>query len=104
MKVSEEITIIANELANNGKQPSVALIKAKLTSAVPLRIIIDTLRGWHHEPDYTECRYSDNDAKTKPAVEKSELNQAIALALAPIQQELAEIKRQLAELKQNQQN
>ena len=102
MKNSEEIVIIANKLANSGKQPSVALVKAKLTSTIPLRVIIDTLKAWHHEPDYIECKYSKNTTKTKPVSDNAELHQAIALALAPIQQELTEIKAQLAELKKNQ--
>jgi len=36
MSVSDEILIIANKIANQGKKPSIALIKTKLSTSVPL--------------------------------------------------------------------
>ncbi len=38
MTINEQIINIANQLANQGKKPTVALIKTQLTSPVPLPV------------------------------------------------------------------
>ncbi len=91
----EKITILANQLANEGKKPSVALIKARLKSPVPLPQIISSLKFWEHDPEHVvlierqETTHETNkvDDKTNE-VSQSLLNEA----LAPIHKELAEIK------------
>jgi hypothetical protein len=52
MNSTEEILVIANELANEGKKPSVALIKTRLTQTIPLPTIISVLKNWQHQPNY----------------------------------------------------
>jgi hypothetical protein len=44
MTIIDEISICANQLANAGKKPTVALVKAKLRQAVPLPTLISTLK------------------------------------------------------------
>ena len=61
MTITDEIIIIANQLANQGKKPTVALIKTKLTKAVPLPTIITTLKGWSHEPELTTFNKSETN-------------------------------------------
>ncbi|WP_440873806.1 hypothetical protein [Thalassotalea sp. PLHSN55] len=100
MTISDEILIIANRLANQGKKPSVALVKTKLTQQVPLPTIIQTLKTWQHDPEFiatanqatTETKASTNLATAK----EQEIQQAIALAIAPLQQEVAQLKEQVA--------
>jgi len=108
----ERITIIANQLANAGKKPTIALIKAKLPNPVPLPQIIGSLKSWQHEPD--NCVFpkvetiessSENKAGEKIKSEETTLsleqvNALIEAALAPVKVELAEIKEQLKHLKQ----
>ena len=91
----EKITILANQLANEGKKPSVALIKAKLKSPVPLPQIISALKSWEHDPEHIilfENKVATHDIKEVDdktnEVSQSLLNEA----LAPIHKELAEIK------------
>jgi len=100
MTIFDEISIIANLLANQGKKPSVALIKAKLTQPVPLPLIISTLKGWQHEPEFISPKMTTNinEASKIQKKDNDEINQKIALALQPIQQELAELKVMLAKL------
>jgi hypothetical protein len=102
MTISEEIITIANTLANKGKQPTVALIKAKLTSRAPLPEIISVLKTWQHDPDYIQITSSTN-AQTLGNELKvdNETSAAITLALKPIKEELAEIKKLLLALSKN---
>ena len=52
MTINDEILILANQIANKGSKPAVALIKAKLKKKVPLPVIISTLKTWQHEPSF----------------------------------------------------
>jgi len=101
MSISEEILIIANKLANEGKKPTIALIKTKLINNVPLPIIISTLKVWQHEPNFTST-------KANPPIEKqlkennevqTELLEIIDNALAPIKQELVQLRQEINLLK-----
>jgi K+-transporting ATPase c subunit len=103
MTHSEQISAIANQLANQGKKPTVALVKAKLTSAVPLPAIIASLKSWQHDPDKIALTQIPSDAVTPPVsgldpATQALISQALTLALAPIHQELADIKKQLKQL------
>lgn len=48
---SSEIFQVCNQLANAGKEPSVALIKSNLTKRVPLPEIISGLQQWKNNPN-----------------------------------------------------
>lgn len=101
----EKITIVANQLANDGKKPTVALIKAKLSEPVPLPQIISTMKSWHHEPE--NCTFSalkvTENSKDEGSIEDQHImltqeqfdqsiKQAVDKAITPIKAELAEIK------------
>ena len=100
MSISEEILTIANQIANEGNKPSIALVKKKLAKNVPLPTIISTLKVWQHDPSYTETKQTPD--VTSPVLSTSEvpphLLQAISEALAPIKEELREIKLALKAL------
>ena len=53
MTINDEILTLANQIANRGHKPTVALVKTKLKQKVPLPLIISTLKTWQHDPDYT---------------------------------------------------
>ena len=107
----EKITIIANQLANNGKKPTVAQVKGKLVDPVPLPQIISTLKSWKHEPEnctFPTYRISEDDndkaviegkiVLTQEQLEQS-IKQAIDKAIAPLKAELAEINALLRSIK-----
>ncbi len=96
MKISDEILAIANQLANENKKPTVALVKAKLSRAAPLPMIISTLKAWQHDPTFISA--SNEQAKEQEIIEDSEIAIEITKALAPVKQELAEIKALLETL------
>jgi len=100
MTITEEILSIANKLADQGKKPSVALIKTRLSQTVPLPKLISILKSWQHQPNYKPSGNSitaENSQNTKDSdiiqLSKMELNTLIEHALAPIKKELADIKQ-----------
>jgi hypothetical protein len=109
MTIIDEISICANQLANAGKKPTVALVKAKLRQAVPLPTLISTLKTWQHEPDFIAANSSQtNQIEAQKSTEESELinsivnNAAIKAYIKNIvSAELLDIKTELAELKNN---
>lgn len=44
--VSHELETILTQLQQQGKEPSVALVKARLSSSVPMPAIIATIKSW----------------------------------------------------------
>ncbi|AMG03938.1 hypothetical protein [Vibrio mimicus] len=44
--VSQELEEILNSLSQQGKEPSVALVKARLKTPVPMPVIIATIKSW----------------------------------------------------------
>jgi hypothetical protein len=105
MTITDEIIIIANQLANQGKKPTVALIKTKLTKAVPLPTIITTLKGWSHEPELTTFNKSETNnipqnkksITLEPEIEKA-INLAVEHAIQPLLVEIAQLKALLVEI------
>ncbi len=108
MTVIDEILICANQLANAGKKPTVALIKAKLTQRAPLAMVITTLKNWQHQPEFiapliTEEQDVNADLSTHNTSEllesllengviKKVIQQSLAIELAELKKELAEMK------------
>lgn len=104
MTIFDEISIIANKLANDGKVPSVALIKSRLSQTVPLPKIISSLKTWHHDPEFISAPQKDIATKASTVVKHKpeELNLLIANALAPLQQDIIELKQQVKQLLESQ--
>lgn len=97
MTINDEILILANQIANSGRKPTVALIKTKLKQKLPLPVIISTLKSWQHDPSFIafseekqaifEKEKSDSKVNTKPFEQE-------------LQDELASMKKEILELKQ----
>ena len=102
MSIPEEILTIANKIANQGKKPTIALIKTKLTSKVALPIIISTLKTWQHDPDFISLKQEQPIKSTKNAsIDNTDrLFEEIEAALVPFKQEIAELKLEISQIKQ----
>ncbi len=90
MTTNEEIITIANKLANEGKKPTVALLKQKLTTKVPLPTLIATLKTWQHEPERV------NLSQVERPTEAAEKEQAQAITSAELETALAPLKEDRA--------
>ena len=103
MTIFDEISIIANKLANEGKKPTVALVKNKLSSPTPLPTIISALKSWKHDPEFIQDHKPTEQSNDTIAPSNADDTQqlieiAIEQALKPIKQELAEIKALLKQV------
>jgi hypothetical protein len=100
MTISDEISIIANQLANQGRTPSVALIKGKLSQPTPLPKIISVLKSWQHEPNFIKLPSQEKETTTESITSSGneELSRLLSQAMLPLEQELAEIKTLLEKL------
>ncbi|SEK83489.1 hypothetical protein SAMN05216262_10369 [Colwellia chukchiensis] len=98
MTISAEITVIANRIANTGKTPSVALIKSQLSKPVPLPTIIAVLKTWQHDAAHTQLHHPIKSAVEEEHKDNAQLQQLIAQAIAPLQQEVAELKKLVQQL------
>jgi hypothetical protein len=103
MTIFEEIISIANNLADQGKKPSVALIKTQLSQPAPLPVIIKVLKNWQHQPNQPRNVEKTTTAKITTTdtfqLTAQTLEQIINQALAPIQAELMDMKHELTTLK-----
>jgi len=101
MNINEEILVIANKLADEGKKPTVALIKTQLSHPVPLPKIISILKTWQHQPNYTAKKsvsphLASND-DDKIVLSTAQFKQLLQQAIQPLEEELKTIKRLLSE-------
>jgi hypothetical protein len=96
MTIIEQILTVANKLADQGKKPTVALVKTRLSQPVPLPTIISVLKTFQHQPDYSPSVQVDKKTLVQTdeqiTLSKQELIQLINQALDPIKKELNEIK------------
>jgi hypothetical protein len=100
MTINDEITIIANQLANAGKKPTVALIKSKLNKQVALPIIISTLKVWQHDSTLLslpeEKNINTEEANTTENTDN--FRQNVTDELAQMKQEIIELKQMIKQL------
>lgn len=109
MTINDEILISANQLANAGKKPTVALIKAKLNVKVPLPVIISVLKAWQHEPSFISKPEEKHDVKkeaetTNTAVETDIFRHHLNDELAQMKQEIIELKQLIKQVIEQQKN
>lgn len=108
MTTIEDILNAANNLAADGKKPSVALIKGKLGTDAPLPLIISALKSWSYQPELaenstqtgsTKANLSRKSPESEPIDSNASITNAeLQQALEPIVKELTEIKKLLAQL------
>ncbi|WP_286232773.1 hypothetical protein [Thalassotalea sediminis] len=100
MTINDEILTAANKLANQGIKPTVALIKTKLNTPVPLPRIISTLKTWQHEPTFTEVNTTLPPIKqVNDNILAEQLQHAITEAIAPLKKEVLTLQKEILQLK-----
>ena len=120
MTIIDEILICANQLANAGKKPSVALVKAKLSQPAPLATLITTLKSWQHQPDFISLTVKEEEQVNPEALKnntaalldsllesgllKEMIQQTLEQELSGIKKELSDIKLLIANLSEQLEN
>jgi len=105
MTTFDEIIDIANTLADNGQKPTVALVKQKLTSPVPLPILINTLKNWQHQPHkrsktIQQTLTKTNVADTELSITLEQLNMLIQRQIQPLEAQIAQLKQMINDINQ----
>jgi hypothetical protein len=92
MTINDEILAIANQLANQGKKPSVALIKTKVSQPTPLPQIISVLKTWQHDPNFINVKVAKAKETIGEINNSDELSLMINQAIQPLKDEIKELK------------
>jgi hypothetical protein len=90
MTINDEILILANQIANSGKKPTIAMIKAKLRKSVPLPVLISTLKGWQHEPSFIALPESNVELDIETSTDIAEADSLRGL----LNEELGQMKQE----------
>ena len=88
-----EIYRIAHQLHAEGKKPSVALIRAKLTTPTSLPVIVQALQQWKTSPELA------NDI----SVIEPEHSHELTTTEQQLQQRVSQLEQQVAQLQQQMQ-
>ncbi|PKH05720.1 hypothetical protein [Moritella sp. Urea-trap-13] len=94
----QHIVDAANQLAREGKKPSVALIKSRITQPTNLREIIETLRKWTFDPN-AKAPTTDTPEITTAAAITDPMTALIAKEIAAVREEIAPLRQEVSELK-----
>lgn len=98
MTINDEILAIANQLANQGKKPTVALIKTKISQPVPLPQIISVLKTWQHDPNFIEVKKNETADVSEENNKNDELTLIINQAIKPLNEEIQSLKQLIKQL------
>jgi len=98
MTINDEIIVLANQIANKGKKPTVALIKAKLAKSVPLPTIISTLKVWQHDPNHIILTQTETEIN-KASNTNNSISSEAELLREMLNSELGQMKQEIIELK-----
>lgn len=99
----QEIYRIANALAAEGKTPSVALIKNRLTEKVSMPTLIGALQRWKQDPTQTHVKVSELPETPPVPAAFLALLQPLQAEVAALRHEVAALRQQLEQLQQQQQ-
>lgn len=98
----QDIFAVARQLTREGKKPTVALVKSRLSRQVPMRELLEALKVWRHSPETTvETEDGTNDQQELlPSSHDTAATEAlIAAAIAPLQDEIMALHAEINALK-----
>ncbi|USD65890.1 hypothetical protein [Vibrio sp. SCSIO 43136] len=75
--VTEEITNAIESISAQGKEPSIALIRARLTSNVPMPAIISVLKSWKSSARVPKVEIATQAAAQSPEQRIAELESQV---------------------------
>ncbi|QUM87801.1 DNA-binding protein [Moritella sp. 36] len=93
----QHIVDAANQLALEGKKPSMALIKSRLTQPANMRDIIETLKTWRFDPNAV---VPPKNTPASTSIDVADPTAAlIATAIASVREEITPLRQEVIELK-----
>lgn len=97
---NEHLLRICAELKQNGKQPSVGLVKAKAGNAFQLAAIIAAVQFFKANPDWQPTQQAITPAKLSKSDDELEQSQLIA-RIASLEKQVAKLEQQLDAIQQH---
>ncbi|MEF1291535.1 hypothetical protein [Vibrio sp. M260118] len=88
--VSQELKSILEQLHSEGKEPTVALVKARLSTSVPMPALITTLKSWKNS-----SRVPKVEVAAKKEVTDAERIEQLEKQVADLTARLAAIENKL---------
>lgn len=89
---NQEIISICQQLSEEGKEPSVALIKARLSKPAPMPLVIGGLKQWRANPNVKlENKSEEQDSSNTPT-------QTLEQRVGALEEEVKELKIIIAKL------
>ncbi len=94
--MSQQIALLAiKTLVNENKEPTLALVKSRLTSRVPMPIVIDAIKAYKQNPDI--LKQLATPAETKQTEPKHSLEQRVT----ELETQLAQLVDRIKQLEAN---
>ena len=88
--VSQELTDVLEQLHQEGKEPTVALVKARLSTPIPMPALITALKSWK-----SANRVPKVEIAAKQQSDQDRINE-LEKQVAELQQRLTALERKLA--------
>ncbi|MFC3023074.1 hypothetical protein ACFODT_04455 [Vibrio zhugei] len=85
--VSDELQQVFTQLEQEGKTPSVALLKARLTTSVPMPALISAVRRWKSSASLPKV-----EVRAQPTSDDARITQ--------LEQQVADLTQRLSQLEQ----
>ena len=103
----EQIILVAQKLAKEGKTPTTALVKSRLPKNTPLAAIIQGLKLWKASPEQeVSAPIKQNEPSNEPATESSFdaminalVESKITATTAPLLENINQLNAEIARLK-----
>ena len=95
-----EIYQIAHQLNAEGKKPSVALIRAKLSKPISLPVIVQALQQWKMSPQLGESSATQSSAAQSSAAQRNEAEVTIEASQQHLQQKVIQLEQRVCQLEQ----
>ncbi len=100
MSPLEQVLAAAKKLYDDGKEPSLALIKTKLGNSIPMRVLIQGLQQFKSLSEQDKQAISSTISSPATLSQANSTSTAHADKLVQLENELSELKAELSTLKQ----
>ncbi|MGB2078682.1 MAG: hypothetical protein ACPHV3_02780 [Vibrio sp.] len=88
--ITQTLTQVLQSLSDEGKTPTVALVKARLPMNVPMPAIITAIKTWQNKKQVPKVEIA--------AQEKPQLDPAVEQALEAMQQKINQLEARITQL------
>lgn len=94
--MSQQIALLAiKSLVDENKEPTLALVKSRLTSRIPMPIVIDAIKAYKQNPNIIK------QLATPPALNKTEPKHTLEQRVTELETQVAQLLKRIEHLEGN---